>query len=312
VTVTSTAPGPGSAARASGTASEGGRALADLVDAKGSTTVTVCLPVLGPAPRLAQIVGEIRSDLAADGGLVDEILVLDGGGATVVSLREARSAGARVIEAATVRSELGAPLGRGDLMWRSLEVAAGDVVVWLDPNLTTFSTHYVLSLVAPLLVDPSVAMVRATTRGDGQGSDGGELTAAVARPVLARIDPALAHLHDVVGGEYAGRRSALRSVPFEPDDGVEIGLLADLVDRYGAASIREVDLGSRRHAARSGPERSRQTRQVLRAALSRVSGPAVRGALPLRPPLTELDPAGSPGTTDSTTSTRLMNEGDRP
>ena len=48
-----------------------------------------------------------------------------------------------------------------------------------------------------------------------------------------------------LGGEYAGTRELLTSVPFAPGYGVEIGLLIDTYDRLGLDAIAQVNLGVR-------------------------------------------------------------------
>ena len=54
-----------------------------------------------------------------------------------------------------------------------------------------------------------------------------------------------------LGGEYAGRRSALEQVPFAGAYGVEIGLLIDLLGAVGLSALAQVDLGVRRHTSQS-------------------------------------------------------------
>ncbi len=72
-----------------------------------------------------------------------------------------------------------------------------------------------------------------------------------------------------LGGEYAGTRELLTSVPFAPGYGVEIGLLIDTYDRLGLDAIAQVNLGVRAHRNRPLTELGAMSRQVIATLLSR-------------------------------------------
>lgn len=258
--------------------------------AKGDRVVSVCLPARDEAATIGAIVSMVRAELQDGCGLVDEVLVLDHGSADDTA-RVAAAAGAAVRSADDVLAEYGAALGKGDVLWRSVAAARGDVIVWLDADLTSFDTHYVTGLLGPVLTDPTVAMVRATYERtlDGVPGEGGRVTELVARPLLAVLAPALSHVRQPLGGEYAIRRDVAEAVPFEPDYGVEIGLLLDVAAREGVGAIAQVDLGERTHRNRALADLREQSQQVMRAVLSRTTAPSVRGAVLLRPPLATLD-----------------------
>jgi len=266
--------------------------LEKLLRLKGMSTITVCLPTNDDAETISSVVGELATKLVRRCRLVDEIIVMDGGSSDA-TCDEAARAGATVLTAKDTFQRFGEPLGRGDLIWRAVGAASGDIIVWIDADVTNFSADSVARLIEPLLEDDSVSLVRGTTsRGPRPIGDGGRVTEAVARPVLALLDPEFSSLREPFGGEYAARRTLLRSLEFEPDYGVEIGILVDVARRYGMASIREVDLGVREHRYRSLSDRAQQTRQLLRAALERAGRTSVRGALPLRPAHDSVPSAG--------------------
>jgi glucosyl-3-phosphoglycerate synthase len=56
----------------------------------------------------------------------------------------------------------------------------------------------------------------------GRPTGGGRVTELVARPLLSALFPQLAHIVQPLGGEYAGRRALLETVPFVEGWGVEI------------------------------------------------------------------------------------------
>ena len=95
----------------------------------------------------------------------------------------------------------------------------------------------------------------------------------VARPLLAALRPELNYLMQPLGGEYAGTRELLTSVPFAPGYGVEIGLLIDTYDRLGLDAIAQVNLGVREHRNRPLTELATMSRQVIATLLSRCGVP---------------------------------------
>ena len=45
-------------------------------------------------------------------------------------------------------------------LWKSLLVTSGDILVFLDADLTRWGTHFVTGLLGPLLADDEVQLVR--------------------------------------------------------------------------------------------------------------------------------------------------------
>ncbi len=263
-----------------------------LLEAKAEHRISVCIPARDEESTVGRIVDTLHQRLMRDCRLVDELVVLDHG-STDRTASVAAAAGARVVPADSVLPEYGPALGKGDVLWRSLAVSTGDIVVWLDADLVGLGTEVVTGLAGPLLLDPDVTLVRAVYDRmlSGVPGEGGRVTELTARPVLSLLHPRLAHVRQPRGGEYAGRRAALETVSFEPDYGVEMGLLIDIGASYGADSIAQVDVGRREHRNRPLPALSAQARQVLRAALTRANpaaGPGLRGDLPLRPPMVDI------------------------
>src|SRR5262249_30493105 len=146
----------------------------------------------------------------------------------------AAAAGARVVAQDAVLAELPPLTGKGEALWKSLHVARGDVLAFVDADLRNFSSSFVTGLLGPLLTDPSVEYVKAcydrplNTGGVPVPSGGGRVTELVARPLINMHWPLLAGFVQPLGGEYAGRRTLLEHVPFVTGYGVELGLLVDV------------------------------------------------------------------------------------
>mgnify|MGYP006287474043 CR=1 FL=1 len=244
--------------------------------------ISVCIPARDEAATVGEIV---QSVCGIDG--VDEVLVLDHRSVDGTA-RIARDAGASVLDADGVMPLFGAAIGKGDVLWRSLAAASGDIVIWIDADLSTFTPQYVTALAQPF-TDSNIHMVRGnyTRSFHGVDDEGGRVTELTARPLIAHLRPDLAHIRQPLAGEYAVRVSAARTLPFEVDYGVEIGLTLDMADAFGVDSIAQVDLGVRGHRNRPLAQLHEQALQVSRALLSRCGHPHL--AIDSRPALAELD-----------------------
>jgi glucosyl-3-phosphoglycerate synthase len=248
------------------------RDVASLRDLKrrSDLTVSVCLPARDEDATIGRIVAAIRRDLVDVIGLVDEIVVIDDG-STDDTAEAARREGAEVFAEADVLTHVPPGSGKGNAMWKSLYACEGDVVCWLDADLRNFASRFVTRLVAPLIEDPEIGFVKGFYRRPlhGEPTGGGRVTELTARPVLSALFPHLSRFIQPLAGEYAGRRTILEQVPFVEGYGVEIGLLIDLVERYGLGAITQVDLGVREHRNRPLDELGPQAMAVLVTALRR-------------------------------------------
>ena len=249
----------------------GDNSFADALALKPATRVSVCVPCRNEAATIGSIVGQIRRTLVdVERPWVDELLVFDDGSADATAL-VARQAGATVVSVADVLRETGPGVGKGNVLWCSVAASSGDVIVWCDGDLLSFTPSYVQRLLVPLLVDPSVAFVKGFYERplDAAGEGGGRNTELVARPMLRLLFPELAEVRQPLGGEYAIRRHLAEQVPFAQGYGVEIGLLIDALRAVGTDGIVQVDLGVRRHRHRPLRELSLQATEILYAMLVR-------------------------------------------
>jgi len=245
--------------------------VAELEAAKKGRTVSVVLPALNEEETVAGVVETITPLL---GGLVDELIVLDSGSTDDTEIR-ALAAGARVISREVALPEVAPQPGKGEVLWRSLAVATGDIVAFVDSDLLDPDPMFVPKLLGPLLTQDGVHLVKGFYRrplkvsGSEDANGGGRVTELVARPLLAALRPELSCIYQPLGGEYAGTRELLTAVPFAPGYGVEIGLLVDAYDRLGLDGIAQVNLGVRTHRNRPLTELAAMSRQVVATLLTR-------------------------------------------
>jgi glucosyl-3-phosphoglycerate synthase len=259
-----------------------------LVEAKGDQTVSVCVPAHDEGDTVGAVVSKVRRRLMDRIGLVDEVLVVDDHSSDDTA-EVAEAAGARVIDAAEVLADVAGGSGKGEALWRSLYMAKGDIVVWVDADITDFGSHFVVGLLGPLLTDPRVSYVKGYyERPSHGGTGGGRTTELMARPVLATLFPHLSTIVQPLSGEFAGRRSLLEQLPFVRGYGVDIGLLIDVAEAVGPAGIVQVDLGTRVHRNRSLEELGPQALTVLQTALDRAGVRSANPATLCRPGLPPL------------------------
>ncbi|MCE3554154.1 glucosyl-3-phosphoglycerate synthase [Pseudonocardia sp. RS11V-5] len=259
----------------------------DLVAAKRGRTVSVVLPALNEEATIGAIVAGIRPFTEGERPLVDDLLVMDSG-STDDTLAIARANGARVALRTDVVPHLEPVPGKGEVLWRSLAATDGDVVCFIDSDLVDFDPGFVPSLLGPLLLAHGVHLVKGFYRrplrlevSDSGALDhgGGRVTELVARPLLSALRPELAGIVQPLGGEYAGTRELLESVPFATSYGVEIGLLLDTVESFGLDAIAQVNLGVRKHRNRNLMDLGVMSRQITATALRRSGLPDTGAAL---------------------------------
>ena len=229
--------------------------------AKGTQRIAVCIPARNEAPTIGLIVDGVAQ--LRDARLVDEIIVIDDGSDDATAL-EAAAAGACIVE-----STCGP--GKGQALRDGLSATRSDIVVFLDADVTNFSTRFVTTLVQPLLHNPALQLVKARYRRrlDGRADEGGRVNELLARPLLRRFFPPLASIAQPLAGECAVRRSALGGLVLADGYGIEIGLLIDVFTRFGRTAISEADLGERIHRNRPLHELRPHADEILATVLAR-------------------------------------------
>ncbi len=245
--------------------------LDELEAAKAGRTISVVLPALNEEQTIASVIDTITPLL---GCLVDELIVLDSGSTDDTEIR-AIAAGSRVVSREQALPGLPPRPGKGEVLWRSLAATEGDIVAFIDSDLIDPDPMFVPRLLGPLLTCDGIHLVKGFYRrplkvsGSEDASGGGRVTELVARPLLAALRPELGAVLQPLGGEYAGTRELLASLPFAPGYGVEIGLLIDTYDRLGLDAIAQVNLGVRAHRNRPLTELGAMSRQVIATLMSR-------------------------------------------
>lgn len=245
-----------------------------LCAAKAATRISVVIPARDEAATIGGIVSGIRDTLVDRCALVDELVVMDSD-STDDTAAIAREAGATVHAVRSVRPDLGAHPGKGEALWKSQFVTSGDVLVFVDADLTGWGTHFVTGLLGPLLTSRRVALVkgfydRVLDGADDASPQGGRVTELVARPLLNLHWPALAAVVQPLAGEWAVRRSVFESLSIPTGYGVELAVLLDVVGSRGLDAVAQVDLGARAHTHQSVHDLGVMAAEILAVAHRRL------------------------------------------
>lgn len=248
--------------------------LVALKQAQG-VTISLGLPTLNEEATIGRILAIARETFMERYPLLDEIVVIDS--ASTDRTREiAHAMGVPVYIHQEVLPELGAYRGKGEALWKSLYVLKGDLIVWTDTDITNYHPRFIYGLIGPLLRSPRIGLVKGFYRrpirvGEKlQAGGGGRVTELVARPLLNLFFPELSGLIQPLSGEYAGRREVLEQVPFFTGYGVEIGLLIDILERFGLWSIAQVDLQERIHCNQDLEALSKMSFAIIQVVIRRL------------------------------------------
>ena len=227
------------------------RRLVDLKQRQG-VTISLGLPTLNEQTTIGKVIRTFKHALMDRVPLVDEIVVIDSGSSDRTAAIAER-AGVTVVQHSEILSRYGVFQGKGEALWKSLFVLKGDLICWVDTDISNIHPKFVYGLLGPLLSDPEIHYVKGFYRrplqfgAELQAQGGGRVTELAARPLLNLFFPELSGLVQPLSGEYAGRRRVLESVPFFTGYGVELGLLLAISEAYGLRAIAQVDLGMRVH-----------------------------------------------------------------
>ena len=239
-------------------------------------TISVGLPALNEESTIGGVISVLKESLMERVPLVDEIVVIDSN-STDRTREVAAAMGVPVYIHQEILPEAGAPLdGKGEALWKSLHVLKGDIIAWVDTDVTNMHPQFVYGLIGPLLREPRIGYVKGyyhrpiKSEGKMEEEGGGRVTELTVRPLLNLFFPLLSGVVQPLAGEYAGRREVLEQLPFFSGYGVETGLLIDLLERYGLYSIGQVNLEKRVHRNRPLADLSLAAFAIVQVILTRL------------------------------------------
>jgi len=219
---------------------------------KKGMTISLCIPTLNEEKTIGKEVLILRSELMERYPLVDEFAVIDSGSSDK-TLEVAKNYGADVYLASDILPEAGDKRGKGENLWKAIHQLKGDVICYVDADISNIHPRFVYGLVAPLIKQEEVQYVKAfydrpLNYSSGlRSSGGGRVTEILIRPLFSLFYPELTNVIQPLSGEYAARREVLEMIPFPIGYGVETSHLLDLYEKFGLDAFAQTDLDRRVH-----------------------------------------------------------------
>ena len=219
---------------------------------KKGLTISLCIPTLNEEKTIGKEVLILRSELMERYPLIDEFAVIDSGSEDK-TLEVARNYGADVYLASGILPEVGDKRGKGENLWKAIHQLKGDVICYVDADISNIHPRFVYGLVAPLIKRDEVHYVKAfydrpLNYSSGlRSSGGGRVTEILIRPLFSLFYPELTNVVQPLSGEYAARREVLEMIPFPIGYGVETSHLLDLYEKFGLEAFAQTDLDRRVH-----------------------------------------------------------------
>ncbi|MCH1452855.1 glucosyl-3-phosphoglycerate synthase [Opitutales bacterium] len=219
---------------------------------KKGLTISLCIPTLNEEKTIGKEVLILRSELMERYPLIDEFAVIDSGSKDK-TLEVARSYGADTYLASDILPEVGDKRGKGENLWKAIHQLKGDIICYVDADISNIHPRFVYGLVAPLIKKEAVQYVKAfydrpLNYSSGlRSSGGGRVTEILIRPLFSLFYPELTNIIQPLSGEYAARREVLEMIPFPIGYGVETSHLLDLYEKFGLDAFAQTDLDRRVH-----------------------------------------------------------------
>lgn len=250
--------------------------LKQLVDEKErqGLKISLCIPTLNEENTIGKEIVIFRSELMTRYPLIDEIAVIDSGSSDR-TLEVAASFGADTYFSGDILPSQGFKRGKGENLWKAIHQLEGDIIVYVDADITNIHARFVYGLVAPLLYQPETRYVKAfydRPLAFSQGirpSGGGRVTEILTRPLFSLFFPELTALMQPLSGEYAVRREVLEQIAFPIGYGVEISHLIDVYTKWGLYAFAQTDLDKRVHRNQDTRDLGKMAFGILQSFLNR-------------------------------------------
>ncbi len=245
--------------------------------AKQNLSISLALPALDEEETVGKVITTIQKALMFDVPLVDEIVLMDSN-STDRTREIAKELGIPIHIHQKTLQKYGARKGKGEALWKSLYCTHGDIIIWIDTDIVNIHPRFIYGLIGPLLLRPELDLVKGFYRrpirvgSKMQAGGGGRVTELTARPLLNLFYPELSGIVQPLSGEYGGRRKALEQLPFFSGYGVEIGLLIDVLDKFGLSSIGQVDLQERIHRNQPLDALGKMSFAIIQAVIRKLEG----------------------------------------
>lgn len=248
-------------------------------------TISLCIPTLNEEKTIGKEVVMFKSELQDRYPLLDEIAVIDSGSMDR-TMETASAFGADVYSAADILPEQGFKRGKGENLWKAVYQLKGDIIVYVDADITNIHPRFVYGLVAPLIYRQEILYVKSfydrplALSGEIRPSGGGRVTEILVRPLFSLFFPELTAIIQPLSGEYAVRRSVLEEIPFPIGYGVETSHLIDVYSKHGLEAFGQTDLDRRVHRHQETRDLGKMSFGILQTFIKRLQDRGLAGDFP--------------------------------
>jgi glucosyl-3-phosphoglycerate synthase len=215
--------------------------------------ISLCFPTLNEEKTIGKEIVIIKSELMDRHPLLDEIAVIDSG-STDKTIEVAKEFGAKTFLASDYLPEEGEMKGKGENLWKAIYLLEGDIIIFLDADISNIHPKFVYGILGPLLIDDSLKYVKAFydrplgfSKDGKKKNQGGRTTEILIRPLFSQFFPELSGFIQPLSGEFAGYRDVFEQIPFPIGYGVETSHLIDIAQKWGVESMAQTDLDQRIH-----------------------------------------------------------------
>ncbi|MCH2065041.1 MAG: glucosyl-3-phosphoglycerate synthase [Roseibacillus sp.] len=243
---------------------------------KSGLRISLCIPTLNEETTIGKEIVVLKSELMDRFPLIDELAVIDSG-STDRTAEIATSYGADFYHSGDILPSHGFKRGKGENLWKAVYQLSGDIICYVDADISNIHPRFVYGLVAPLIHDADIQYVKAfyerplvQSPGEIRSTGGGRVTEILVRPLFSLFYPELTQLFQPLSGEYAVRREVLERIPFPIGYGVETSHLLDVYTRWGMSAFAQVDLEKRVHRNQPTAALGRMSFGILQSLLSRL------------------------------------------
>lgn len=249
-----------------------------LVEAKQKKglKISLCLPTLNEEKTIGKELIIFRSELVERYPLIDEIAVIDSGSEDK-TLEVAKNFGADTYLATDILPNLEPKKGKGENLWKAIYQLEGDIIVYVDADISNIHPRFVYGLVAPLVYRDELQYVKAfydrplAFSGNVRASGGGRVTEILVRPLFSLFFPELTSIIQPLSGEYAVRREVLDKIAFPIGYGVETSHLIDVYNKFGLEAFAQTDLDKRVHENKPTQALGKMAFGILQTFIKRVN-----------------------------------------
>lgn len=241
---------------------------------KKNLKISLCLPTLNEEKTIGKEIIIFRSELMERYPLIDEIAVIDSG-STDNTLEVSRNFGADTYLATDILPDLGPKKGKGENLWKAIYQLEGDIIVYVDADISNIHPRFVYGLVAPLIYRDEVKYVKGfydrplALSGNVRPSGGGRVTEILVRPLFSLFFPELTAMIQPLSGEYAVRREVLDQIAFPIGYGVETSHLIDVYSKFGLEAFAQTDLDKRIHENKETQDLGKMAFGILQTFIKR-------------------------------------------